>query len=68
MTCAHRFLPFGTRLRVTNLKNHHSTVLVVNDRGPFVRGRIVDVSVPAANALGFRHAGVARVRLEVAAN
>lgn len=68
MTCAHRFLPFGTRIRVTNLRNNRSAILVVNDRGPFIRGRIVDVSVPAADVLGFRHAGVTQVRLEVAAN
>jgi rare lipoprotein A len=64
MTCAHRFLPFGTRVRVTNLMNHRSAVLVVNDRGPFIRGRIVDVSMQAANVLGLRHAGVAPVILE----
>ncbi|MGD0635572.1 MAG: septal ring lytic transglycosylase RlpA family protein [Beijerinckiaceae bacterium] len=68
MTCAHRFLPFGTRIRVTNLRNNHSAILVVNDRGPFIRGRIVDVSVPAADVLGFRRAGVTQVRLEVASD
>ena len=64
MTAAHRSLPFGTSLRVTNLKNGHSVVVRVNDRGPFVRGRIIDVSTPAADALGFRRAGVAMVRVE----
>ena len=68
MTCAHRSLPIGTRIRVTNLRNNHSAILVVNDRGPFIRGRIVDVSVSAANALGFRQAGVTQVRIEIAAN
>ena len=68
MTCAHRSLPFGTRIRVTNLRNNHSAILVVNDRGPFIRGRIVDVSVSAANVLGFRQAGVTQVRIEAAAN
>ena len=68
MGCAHRSLPFGTRLRVTNLLNQRSTVLVVNDRGPFIRGRIIDVSTGAAEALGFRHAGVASVRIETIAN
>lgn len=68
MGCAHRSLPFGTRLRVTNLLNRRSTVLVVNDRGPFIRGRIIDVSTGAAEALGFRRAGVASVRIETIAN
>jgi len=64
MTAAHRSLPFGTPLRVTNLKNGHSVVVRVNDRGPFTRGRIIDVSTQAADALGFRRAGVAMVRVE----
>jgi rare lipoprotein A len=64
MTAAHRSLPFGTHLRVTNLRNQRSVVVRVNDRGPFVRGRIVDVSVGAANALGMRQQGVAMVRVE----
>lgn len=64
MTCAHKTLPFGTRLRVTNLANHRSTILTVADRGPFIRGRIVDVSMGAANVLGMRHAGVVPVQIE----
>jgi rare lipoprotein A len=64
MTCAHRSLPFGTRVRVTNLHNNRSAVLVVNDRGPYIRGRIVDVTASAADILGFRHAGVAEVMVE----
>jgi rare lipoprotein A len=64
MTCAHRSLPFGTQVRVTNLANNHSAVLTVNDRGPFIRGRIVDVSMRAASVLGFRNAGVVSVRME----
>jgi rare lipoprotein A len=64
MTAAHRSLPFGTRLKVTNLRNHRSVVVRVNDRGPFIRGRIVDVSVGAANVLGMRQQGVAMVRVE----
>lgn len=64
MGCAHRFLPFGTRLRVTNLRNGHRVVLTVNDRGPFIRGRIVDVSTRAAEMLGFRRAGIVPVRIE----
>ena len=65
MTAAHKSLPFGTRVRVTNLANKRSVVLTINDRGPFVRGRIVDVSMRAAEVLRFKHQGTARVRLEV---
>ena len=64
-TCAHRSLPFGTRVLVTNLNNARSTVLTVNDRGPFIRGRIVDVSVGAAGVLGMLHSGTARVSVQV---
>lgn len=64
MGCAHRSLPFGTRLKVTNLRNGRAIVLTVNDRGPFIRGRIVDVSTQAASILGFRQAGVVPVRIE----
>lgn len=63
-TAAHRTLSFGTRLRVTNLGNNRSVVVIVNDRGPFTRGRVVDVSANAADVLGFRRAGTARVRVE----
>ncbi len=63
LTAAHRSLPFGTRVRVTNLNNGHSATVVINDRGPFVRGRIIDVSTGAAGVLGMRGAGVARVRV-----
>lgn len=62
-TAAHRSLPFGTKVKVTNLRNGRSTVVVINDRGPFVRGRIIDVSSGAANDLGMRGAGVAKVRV-----
>jgi len=68
MTCAHRSLPFGTHVRVTNLSNRRSVVLVVNDRGPYISGRIVDVSTGAADALGFRRAGVAKVMMETVSN
>lgn len=64
MTAAHRTLPFGSHVRVTNLRNGRSVVVVVNDRGPFIRGRVIDVSTRAAEALGFRNAGVARVRVD----
>ena len=66
MTCAHRSLPFGTHVR--NLSNYRSAVLVVNDRGPFIKGRIIDVSTGAADILGFRRAGVARVTVETDAD
>jgi rare lipoprotein A len=65
LTAAHRSLPFGSRLRVTNLHNQKSVVVTVNDRGPFVRGRIVDVSTGAAGVLGMKGAGVAPVRVEL---
>ncbi len=66
MTTAHRTAPFGTKLRVTNLANKRTTIVTVTDRGPFIRGRIIDVSARAADVLGFRHAGVARVLVETA--
>lgn len=65
LSAAHRTLPFGTRVRLTNLKNGRTVVVTITDRGPFRRGRIVDVSRRAARELGFLRAGVARVRLEV---
>lgn len=63
LTAAHRSLPFGTKVRVTNLNNGRSAVVTINDRGPFVRGRIIDVSKGAAGVLGMRQSGVARVRV-----
>lgn len=65
MTAAHRTLPFGTLVRVTNLSNQRTATVTVNDRGPFVRGRIIDVSTGAAGVLGMRGSGVAPVRIEV---
>ena len=65
LTAAHRTLPFGSKIRVTNLRNHRSVVVTVNDRGPFVRGRIVDVSMGAAGVLGMKSSGVAPVRVEL---
>ncbi len=65
MTAAHRTLPFGTRVRVTNLENDKSVTLRINDRGPFVEGRIIDVSYRAAQELDFVRAGLVRVRVEV---
>jgi len=65
LTTAHRTLPFGTRVRVTNLENGRSVVVRVNDRGPFTATRILDVSLAAAKALGMVGAGVARVEMVV---
>ncbi len=63
LTAAHRTLPFGTFVRVTNEANGRSVVLRINDRGPFVAGRIIDVTPAAAQALGF--SGLAHVSLDV---
>ena len=64
MTAAHKSLPFGSRLRVTNLANQRSVLVTVNDRGPFVRGRILDLSAGAANVIGMHQSGVAQVHIE----
>ena len=64
MTCAHRTLPFGTVLRVTEVESGRSVVVKVTDRGPFTKGRIVDLSMAAARALGIVDRGLVRVRLE----
>jgi rare lipoprotein A len=65
LTAAHPSLPFGTRLRVTRVDTGRSVVVRVNDRGPFVKGRIVDVSHSAAEQLGLTQAGVAKVKIDV---
>jgi rare lipoprotein A len=65
LTAAHRSLPFGTRVRVTNQSNGQSVVVTINDRGPFVGGRVIDLSRGAARAINMTGAGVARVSLEV---
>ena len=64
-TAAHRSLPFGTRVRVTNLNNGRSAVVRINDRGPFTGGRIIDLAHGAASELGVTSSGLATVRLEV---
>jgi rare lipoprotein A len=65
LTAAHRTLPFGTRLRVTNVATGKSVTVRVNDRGPYVRGRVVDVSYSAAESLGMVNKGVTNVKLDV---
>ena len=65
LTAAHPTLPFGTRLRVTNVATGRSVTVRVNDRGPYVRGRVVDVTYSAADALGMVGRGVAKVKLDV---
>jgi rare lipoprotein A len=65
LTAAHPSLPFGTRLRVTNVASGRSVTVRVNDRGPYVPGRVVDVSYSAADALGMVGRGVAKVKLDV---
>jgi rare lipoprotein A len=64
MTCAHPTAPFGSRLKVTDVETGRSVVVVVNDRGPFARGRVVDLSLAAAKRLGMVKRGVARVTVE----
>jgi rare lipoprotein A len=65
LTAAHRSLPFGTRVKVTQVKSGRSVVVRINDRGPFVGGRIIDLSLGAARVIGLNHSGVARVEVEV---
>ena len=65
LTAAHPTLPFGTKLRVTDVATGRAVTVRVNDRGPYVPGRIVDVSYSAADALGMVGKGVARVKLDV---
>jgi rare lipoprotein A len=67
-TAAHPTLPFGTRVKVTNLANNKSTIVRINDRGPFVKGRIIDLSKSAAKKLNYLKEGIAVVKIEVLAN
>lgn len=64
MTCAHKIYPFGTRLRVTNISNNKSVICLVNDRGPFVKGRDIDLSYAAAHEIGLTGVGVGEVMIE----
>ncbi len=65
LTAAHRSLPFGTKLKVRNLKNNRSVVVVINDRGPFVEGRIIDLSYEAARQLDMLQDGIAEVECTI---
>ncbi|MBD2492780.1 septal ring lytic transglycosylase RlpA family protein [Nostoc sp. FACHB-280] len=65
MTAAHRTLPFGTRVRVTNTRNGRSVIVRINDRGPYIRGRVIDLSTAAARTIGMIGSGVAPVHIEV---
>ena len=64
LIAAHKTLPLGAQVRVTNLDNGRSAVVKIVDRGPFIRGRIIDVSTAAAGVLGFRQSGTAHVQIE----
>ena len=64
-TAAHRSLKFGTKVRVTNLRNGRSVVVRINDRGPFVSGRIIDLTYGAAMAVGLHDTGIAQVQVAV---
>ena len=65
MTAAHRSLPFGTKVKVTNLRNGKTVLVKINDRGPHVPGRMIDLSQAAAKKIGLSHAGTVRVKLQV---
>lgn len=65
LTAAHRSLPFGTKLRVTNLRTGKSVVVRINDRGPFIRGRVIDLSLGAARVIGLHNTGVGRISYTV---
>jgi rare lipoprotein A len=65
LTAAHKTLPFGTRVKITNLGNNESVEVVINDRGPYVENRIIDLSKSAAEKLGFVNQGLADIKLEV---
>ena len=66
LTAAHKSLPFGSLVKVENLENGRTLILRINDRGPYIGKRIIDVSREAANRLGFKNKGIARVRIAMA--
>ena len=65
MTAAHKHLPFGTKLKVTNLRNGRSVIVRVNDRGPFIKGRVLDLSLGAARVIGLTGSGVGKISFTV---
>ncbi|MDD0824311.1 septal ring lytic transglycosylase RlpA family protein [Mannheimia sp. AT1] len=65
MTAAHRTLPFGTLIEVTNLRNGRSVIVRINDRGPYIHPRVVDLSSAAAKKIGMHHSGIARVKIDI---
>lgn len=65
MTAAHKKLPFGSRVKVTNVKNGRSVIVRINDRGPFVRGRVIDLSKSAFSSIGNTSSGLIKVKVEV---
>jgi rare lipoprotein A len=64
LTAAHRTLPFGTMVKVTNLSNGRYVFVRITDRGPFISGRVIDVSLAAATSLDFKHKGITKVKVE----
>ena len=64
-TAAHKKLPFGTKVKVTNIKNGKSVIVKINDRGPFVKGRIIDLTRSAFNSIGDLNSGIISVEIEV---
>jgi rare lipoprotein A len=64
LTAAHRFLPFGTSVKVTNMRNGKDVIVRINDRGPYIKGRIIDLSAGAAKKLGIMQSGIVKVKLE----
>jgi len=65
MTAAHKSLRFGTRVKVTNLRNGRSVIVRINDRGPFIKGRVIDLSAAAARSINMIHSGVAPVKITI---
>ena len=65
LTAAHRKLPFGTKVKVTNLRTGKSVVVRINDRGPFIKGRVIDLSLGAAKVIGLNRSGVAKISFVV---
>jgi rare lipoprotein A len=65
LTAAHRKLKFGTKVKVTNMRNGKSVVVRINDRGPFIRGRVIDLSLGAAKVIGLTKSGVAKISYTV---